>query len=131
MVGIGEPVNRSSVALAASADGSVIVGQAAGFASIWTSNNGMIPLHDVLASYGLSDELDGWLLIEATGISDDGTVIVGYGFSPNSGIESYEAWVAIVPEPNGLILGGIGLAIFALWHCGRTLSTRLYSRSSK
>jgi probable HAF family extracellular repeat protein len=34
MVGIGEPANRSSVALAASADGSVIVGRAAGFASI-------------------------------------------------------------------------------------------------
>jgi hypothetical protein len=73
----------------------------------------MVPLH-----HGLSDALDGWLLLEATGISDDGTVIVGYGISPNSGFDSYEAWIAVVPEPNGLILGGIGLAILVLWHWG-------------
>jgi len=43
--------------------------------------------------------MDGWFLIAATGISDDGRTIVGWGV--NQGYD--EAWIARIPEPGSLI----------------------------
>jgi hypothetical protein len=64
-------------------------------------------LQDVLTNqYGLGSELVNWNLLYATGISTDGTTIVGTG-GPG-------AWIATIPEPGtGLLVmaGVLGLAI--------------------
>ena len=53
---------------------------------------------DVLAATGV--ELTGWRLIEATGISDNGRVVVGRGLNPQG---QEEAWMAVLPglSPRG------------------------------
>ena len=40
--------------------------------------------------------LDGWILISATGVSDDGTVIAGYGLNP---ARQWEPFRAALPVP--------------------------------
>jgi probable HAF family extracellular repeat protein len=101
----------SSAALAASADGSIVVGWSntggpvLEEAFIWDPLNGMRNLRDVLIAQG--DDLTGWRLEQATGISADGTTIVGWGRNPAGQIEG---WVATlgpavpIPEPASLVL---------------------------
>jgi probable HAF family extracellular repeat protein len=84
---------------AMSADGSIIVGHFDNYGTmwpwIWDAPNGMRMLQDVLVSdYGL--DLTGWTLQQATGISDDGLTIVGYGRNPAG---YAEGWIAVIPEP--------------------------------
>lgn len=95
----------------ASADGSVIVGAYKGGDSnemfppavatpmegiidarafIWTAADGMRDLKDVLTGLGLGFYLQNWNLEIATGISDDGNIITGYG--AHNGVR--EGWVA-------------------------------------
>jgi hypothetical protein len=95
----------SSVANATSADGSAIVGQAnvlvafksTPHAFLWTAEQGMQRLADVLQSRGV--DLGAWKLEAATGISADGLTIVGRGVNPAG---QGEAWVArlAVPDPD-------------------------------
>jgi probable HAF family extracellular repeat protein len=97
-----------SCAYAVSADGSVVVGQgstASGDeAFLWTETNGIVNLRDMLMNeYAL--DLTGWTLKNATGISDDGLIIVGYGTNLNG---YTEAWVATIPEPATLLIFGLG-----------------------
>jgi len=78
-----------STALAASYDGSIIVGRGnigpsgGTSAFVWTRQTGMQMLSTTLANQGV--DLSAWVtssktnLVEATGISDDGTYIVGNG----------------------------------------------------
>lgn len=84
-----------STAWAADADGSHIVGEGAqGGAYVWDSMAGARPLREVLTcEYSL--DLDGWELISARGISNDASVIVGYGRNPAGEIEG---WIAHVPQ---------------------------------
>ncbi|MEM1446790.1 MAG: hypothetical protein AAGF84_12095 [Planctomycetota bacterium] len=113
---------RFSIARAASGDGSVIVGYTGvAFAPdqsafVWTEASGLTAVADLLATLGLSDALAGWTLTEARDISDDGTVIVGYGTNPDG---RDEGWVAVIPEPTALGL------LFAL-----TCFTRLRGKDS-
>jgi probable HAF family extracellular repeat protein len=111
MVGLGDLPGGifQSEALAVSADGSIIVGRGDGFEEpfIWDAVNGMRSLTTVLTDLGL--DLTGWDLRTATGISADGSTIVGDGV--NNGVE--QAWIAVIPEPGtGLLLmtGLLGLA---------------------
>jgi probable HAF family extracellular repeat protein len=77
------------VAYAVSADGSVEAGYDNG-AFIWDQYNGKRDIKEVLENdYGL--DLTGWTLTMATGISADGSTIVGYG---NNG-----AWIATITKP--------------------------------
>jgi probable HAF family extracellular repeat protein len=97
-----------SNALASSFDGSIIAGYAKGQsgldeAFIWDKQHGMLSLKDVLSAGGLN--LAGWRLSLASGISDDGTTIVGYGTNPDG---YTEAWVATIPEPATVVLFGLG-----------------------
>jgi probable HAF family extracellular repeat protein len=92
-----------SVALACSADGNIIVGQGStdqGLeAMIWDSVNRMRKLQDALAFAITGSEtgaLDGWRLVNATGISADGTLICGHGVNPAGGTE---AFLARLPRP--------------------------------
>jgi probable HAF family extracellular repeat protein len=72
-----------SNATATSRDGSVVVGysltttsSASDHAFIWTAKTGMQDLNNVV------HPPKGWILQVATDISEDGTVITGYGISP-------------------------------------------------
>ncbi len=102
-----------SAALGTSADGKTIVGNVdIGngnlVATVWDANHGMRRLDVVLEERGL--DLTGWLLYEATSISDDGLTIVGTGNNPDG---YNEGWVVTltdpVPEPGTGLLLGIGL----------------------
>jgi probable HAF family extracellular repeat protein len=77
-----------------SQDGSVIVGRSetdAGWeAFIWSAGSGMQRLEDVLSGLGVN--LTGWTrLTAARDVSQDGTVIVGYGINASG---ENEGWIA-------------------------------------
>jgi probable HAF family extracellular repeat protein len=117
MLGLGfiqgslAPINASS-AEAVSPDGSVVVdgslvvgrdiiGGPTDFeAFIWDGTNGMRNLRELLIAQG--NDLTGWSLSEARGISADGRIIIGFGINPEG---NREAWLAeltpqqVVPEP--------------------------------
>ena len=100
-VGLGKlPGHMVSSARATSQDGSVVVGHSSecigctNIAFIWNEQNGIRSLRDVLVSVGLSEELQGWVLMEANAISDDGHVITGIGENP-SGLD--ESFIATLP----------------------------------
>lgn len=94
MVGLGDLPGGSffSSATSTSADGGVVVGRGrtdAGWeAFVWDADNGMQSIADLLVADGI--DLTGWSLNFAEDVSDDGTVIVGYGGTPNG---SEEAWL--------------------------------------
>lgn len=109
MVGLGDLPGGGfdSEALAVSADGAVIVGTGHNWDStgnntadafIWTQGGGMQRLFDVLVAQGVG-ELDGWKLLDATGVSADGTAIVGMAEDSNRVRSAYLAHIAIVPIP--------------------------------
>jgi probable HAF family extracellular repeat protein len=81
-----------SEALAVSADGSIIVGTAEGAtlgdgAFIWDATNGLRSIRALLTTAGLAKD---WRIAAATGISADGSKIVGYGTDKN-GVQ--QAWL--------------------------------------
>lgn len=82
-----------------SADGSVVVGHAERVgdgepvATIWIDDVGQFVLQELLQQrFGV--ELPGWTLTKASGVSDDGLVIVGEGRSPDA---EREAWRVELP----------------------------------
>ena len=105
-----------SMAYGVTASGDVIVGEAhsdpsTNHAFIWTAAGGMRKLQDVLvAEYGLATALAGWTLTVAADISDDGNVIVGYGYDPTG---KSLGFVVIIPEPRAIALGVIGVLALA------------------
>ncbi len=105
-----------SLAQSISADGAMIVGESymggspglGGIATLWDVN-GARSVQDMLQDdFGL--DLAGWTLKAATGISDDGQVITGWGTNPSGQVE---AWIAVVPEPASLTLSLIGVLAIA------------------
>lgn len=117
------PDDLGAFANAVTDDGETIVGvsfrgnhygEQNDFAFIWHQNLGMIALQSYLKEAGA--DLTGWYLRDATGISADGRVIVGYG-SYQGGQD--RAFVAIlptaIPEPTmGSIVIAFLLAITTL-----------------
>ena len=70
-------------------------------AFIWTAKCGMLDLQTVLQHQGARIP-NGWILQIATDISEDGTVITGYGISPpvqGSQFGQTEPWRAVLPTP--------------------------------
>lgn len=101
---------RDGQATGVSADGQRIVGwcstlnNGSPVAVVWDPQGSVRRLQDILTlDYGM--DLTGWTLKQATGISDDGGVIVGWGLDP-AGKE--EAFVAVLPEPATLSLLALG-----------------------
>jgi probable HAF family extracellular repeat protein len=104
MVGLGalsDEAYRNSQAHDVTADGKTVVGESTSpslyidrEAFIWDEAGGMRSLKEELETvHGI--DLEGWQLNVATGISDDGSVIVGQGLSPTF---VSEAWmVQITP----------------------------------
>ena len=111
-----------SIARSVSGDGSVVVGQgnsASGTeAFLWDGVNGIQSLQDVLVSQ-LGLDLTGWTLLDALGVSSDGTTIVGVGVNPDGFTEAY---IAVIPGPCPADNTGDGnvnvtdlLALLAAW----------------
>jgi len=81
MLDLGTLGGRSSYAEAVSADGRWVVGGAQDAANRdlafrWSEETGMESIEDWLGRQGVFT--DGYTLVEAVGVSDDGTVVVGY-----------------------------------------------------
>lgn len=129
IVGLGDLPGGGfgSFAQDATADGRVVVGRGAvpsGLFStfsnfglvydpfIWDEALGMRNLVDVLTDdYELGSALEGWDLIDATAISDNGSVIIGNGINPNGNLEG---WIArLTPEPNSAFLAAFAV-LFAI-----------------
>lgn len=99
-----------SWARAVSGDGSVVVGFSetafGNDAFIWNEQEGMQSIRGLLLSHGV--DLNGWSFNGgAWGISDDGTVITGYGTNPAG---ATEAWVVTIPSPPTAIFAAILVA---------------------
>ena len=104
-----------------SADNSLIVGGTNGAAGpkafVWDATHGTQDLEQILTLDGIN--MTGWTLEPATGISADGTTIVGKGVDPSGASEAWiatstQGWFAPIPEPNtGLLVmvGVLGLAV--------------------
>jgi hypothetical protein len=95
-----------------SADGAVVVGQGTtalgAEAFVWEADTGMQRLADVLAGAGV--DLAGWTLTSATGVSADGTTIVGTGLNAEGQVEAWRARLVDPPAcANGLDDDGDGL----------------------
>ena len=94
MVSLGLlPGDTGGVAFGVSADGSVVVGTSGSSAGeraiVWDIINGIRDLKEVLISQG--DDLSGWRLLEARGVSADGRTITGRGINPAG---QFEGWLA-------------------------------------
>jgi probable HAF family extracellular repeat protein len=83
-------------------NGSVVVGRAltssnsaSDRAFRWTTQKGMQNLQQLLQNAGVTS-VNGWILLGATGVSADGTVIVGEGINP---AKQREAFRAVLPLP--------------------------------
>jgi probable HAF family extracellular repeat protein len=129
-----------SAAWAVSGDGSVVIGiYDLTDAFIWTPESGMRVLIDVLTrEYGLAEELEGWRLTAALGISADGRYLVGNGLHNGEG----EAWlldrgvnpppilpppIIPVPEPGTYgLMAGVGLMGAIAWRRRRGVAIRSF-----
>jgi uncharacterized membrane protein len=106
--GLGDfPGGFPSSASAVSGDGSTIVGSSEEVHDdvfIWDAGNGMRLLSQVLTAQGA--DLTGWELREATDVSNDGLVIVGWGVNPSGEAEAWHAVLgALLSVP---LMGPIG-----------------------
>ena len=89
------PGDTRSYVRAMSGDGTLVTGISVSPSStltpfVWTSTGGMESLRDYLSSVGVNTYAS-WKLQSVSGISDDGTTIVGYGVDPNGKTEPFRA----------------------------------------
>jgi uncharacterized membrane protein len=96
---VGLPGESACEAHAVSADGSVVVGVSFGSwgeaAVVWDGNRPAVRLYDALLAAGATD-VAGWDLWNVSGISNDGSIAVGYGPAPDTG--EVQAWMARLPR---------------------------------
>ncbi len=121
MQGLGHLSEAQSIstAQAVSGNGERIVGESQTAegrqAFLWTEEAGMRSLSDALRDeFGLADgTLEGWTLESATGISDDGFTVVGFGRNPQGHREAFLA--LLTPHPGDADADGdVDLADFNL-----------------
>lgn len=93
-------VQFSIDALSVSADGEVVVGTSNGQATIWRDAHPRW-IKPMLHGLGV-EEVEGWTLEEATGVSADGTVIAGWGTDPQG---NERAWRVILPLESASLPG--------------------------
>jgi probable HAF family extracellular repeat protein len=108
MTDLGTLGGTISYATAVSANGSVVVGTsttatATAEAFRWTTSSGMKSIPGLLTAAGVN--ITGWTLDTASGVSADGSVVVGSGTDPNG---NGQAWLArFSPDGTGLITPGV------------------------
>ena len=100
-----------------SADGTLIGGQSWNTTSLiaflWDPVHGMRDAKTALKDdYGI--DTTGWVLTSVNGISDDGRVVVGNGYTGSDTNSVYRGWVAFIPEPAPALLLALGLGGIAL-----------------
>lgn len=137
MEGLGELPGGGFFSLAhdASADGSVIVGYShsdTGYEAVrWlvdpADGPGLQTIEHLLGSDGV--DLGNWHLLEATAVSDDGTIIAGYGVNPGGDVEAWRAvaeigFISVSEFATSLAAMG-GLAASALAHTQQNLDMSL------
>jgi probable HAF family extracellular repeat protein len=105
MVSLGQlPGTRITHPAATNANGSIIVGSSAvdrdhATAFIWDAGHGIRSLQTVLATdCGL--DLTGWNLQSASGITPDGSAIVGWGVNPSGQKEAFRVVLVAPPAAN-------------------------------
>lgn len=113
MVGLGTlPGGHGSQANAVNADGSVVVGASDSpsgpQAFRWTTSTGMKSVQGLLVASGVNTT--GWKLETATGVSADGTVIVGTGTDPSS---HQEAWLMRCTTSCAMLTPGVAAQSFS------------------
>jgi probable HAF family extracellular repeat protein len=93
MADLGTLGGGDSVAQSVSADGNIVVGysyfagSAIAAAFRWKANTGMQSIQSLLTASGVNTT--GWQLRTANGVSDDGSVIIGYGTNPSGNTEGW------------------------------------------
>ncbi len=137
MVGLGNlasevEVDFSSTALDVSADGSLIVGSGTTWvdglrsAFIWNAQVGMQSLQSILEAQDTMG-LDGWTLQWATGISDDGSVIVGHGKNPLGNTEAWMVTGVLSPSVAPMQAAPVRYTTYIVhsghWHSQQTWNT--------
>lgn len=115
----------SSVATALDFDGSVVVGNyfpgGLSRAFYWTESGGGVDLQTLLAANGATG-LAGWTLVSATGVSADGTVVVGT--ARNAALQD-TAFIAVIPAPGPVGALLLGLLCIRRRRAGRAGSAPL------
>ena len=121
--GLVEPLGlvaglKYSRANASSADGEVIGGIAYGNDSkafVWTPQTGVIDLQERLISQGVN--LNGWQLLEVSGVSADGSVLIGNGALNGQMAGFVVTGFSAVPEPTpvALALSAFGFGCALSW----------------
>jgi probable HAF family extracellular repeat protein len=100
MVNLGLLNGLSVDATAIDADGSVIGGEeAGGHAALWTQSTGWLLVMSLLTARGNDKDLLGWDLTTVTGISADGTIIVGDGVDPSGHPAAWMASISLKDPP--------------------------------
>lgn len=96
------------VSHAISADGSVIVGHAAGVDSwrafIWTESGGLQDFGDFLLAHGVA--LEGWTFRVLSDVTPDGRTFVGTGIDPATGANA--GFMVTIPSPGALGIAAVG-----------------------
>jgi hypothetical protein len=101
---VGLPLLNGQVVdvTAIDADGSVIGGTMAGKGpALWTQSTGWLLVMSLLTERGNNKDLLGWDLTGGgiTGISADGTIIVGNGIDPSGHDEAWMASISLKDPP--------------------------------
>jgi len=98
MVAIGPhlPDGHYFTPVALSADGSAIVGESDGEAVRWDAIHGLQSIADLLTASGV--DLAGQNLLSATGISADGTTIIGFGRDASYSGQGWIATLTTIPN---------------------------------
>jgi probable HAF family extracellular repeat protein len=124
MIGLGDLPGGPlySIAYGANRDGSVVVGigtsDLGSEAFRWSSDGGMQSIWNHLLANGVDPADSGWTsLFLASSVSLDGNTTVGFGVR-NGNVEAFRA---VVPEPEGLALLGVG-SLALLFRARRSVS---------
>ena len=95
--------STTSHAHAVSADGIWAVGHSgesgSEVATLWDTRTGQVWDLNVLLTQIFGEQMLGWSLQFATGISADGRIITGHGINPLGGYGSWVADLSAIPEP--------------------------------
>lgn len=88
---LDEPLGLAGYATEVNADGSIIVGKGtvSGVANTWFLYDGSNIVDLLLSLSAAGAEFTDWTIDMITDISDDGTILVGYGTNPDGRVQGF------------------------------------------